>query len=229
MTEFQRYAIYYILPPGPLAAFGAAWLGWDMEDGQPVPHPDLPDLPRPVAELTATPRKYGLHGTLKPPFRLAEGLDAAALTDAIDALAELARPVTLEALRLDQIGGFLALTPAGDTDGLATLAASVVADLDPFRAPPPQAELDRRRAAGLTARQEALLRRWGYPYVMDEFRFHITLTGNLPQDVADQTAAVLAPALAPMLPAPFVVDEVALVGERSDGFFELIHRYPLSG
>ena len=76
---FARYAIYWAPDPGPLADWAARWLGWDPAGGMDLVHPDLPALPRPVAEITATPRKYGFHGTVKPPFRLAEGTDAAEL------------------------------------------------------------------------------------------------------------------------------------------------------
>src|SRR5438445_432365 len=37
-------------------------------------------------------------------------------------------------------------------------------------------------ATGLSARQAELLARWGYPYVHDEFRFHMTLTGPIADD-----------------------------------------------
>ena len=96
MPRFARYAVYYTPEPGPLADFGAAWLGWDIATGAEVAHPDLPGLPRPVAELTATPRKYGFHGTVKPPFRLAEGHDAEGLELAAQHLATRLEPVTLD-------------------------------------------------------------------------------------------------------------------------------------
>ena len=74
MDTFSRYALYYAPPVGSdLADFGAAWLGWDAATAKPVPHPNVPDLPRPVSMITETPRKYGFHGTLNQPFRVAEG------------------------------------------------------------------------------------------------------------------------------------------------------------
>ncbi len=80
MTPFRRYALFWAPPRGSaLARFGASWLGWDAEAGELVPHPEVPRLPLPVAEITATPRRYGFHGTLKPPFRLAEGANVAGL------------------------------------------------------------------------------------------------------------------------------------------------------
>jgi hypothetical protein len=88
-------------------------------------------------------------------------------------------PVTIPSLEVRRLGGFIAVVPTEPSAALADLAAATVAALDPFRAPPSEAELARRRKARLSDRQEALLMKWGYPYVMEEFRFHLTLTGRL--------------------------------------------------
>lgn len=222
--SYTRFAIYYLPPEGALADFGAAWLGWDCVAGHGSVPLDVPGL----HDVTMTPRKYGFHGTLKPPFRLAEGTDFDGLHSAVAEMAAACAPAQSDGLALTALGRFLALTPVGDTSGIARVAATCVEALDAFRAPPTEAELERRRKARLSDRQEALLRRWGYPYVMEEFRFHLTLTGRLPVDEIDQWTETARTHLPP-LPAPFVMDEVALVGERADGRFELIQRYTLAG
>lgn len=227
--DFARYAIYFTPEPGPLADFGAAWLGWDCAAGRAVPHPDLAGLPAPVAELTETPRKYGLHGTIKPPFRLAEATDAASLETATAALCARRASVTLDGLMLSSIGRFLALVPQGDTAGLSDLAAHVVETLDPFRAPPAAAELEKRRKARLSPRQDELLCRWGYPYTHDQFRFHITLTGPLEARAAQAVETALKAPLVPLLPRPFRVDALTLVGEDDQGRFHTITRFALTG
>ncbi|MBE9635314.1 DUF1045 domain-containing protein [Salipiger mangrovisoli] len=227
MHDYSRYAIYVAPPPGPLAEFAAAWLGWDPARGAFVAHPPLPGLPRPIAEITETPRKYGFHGTLKPPMRLTG--DIKALQADLAALAARLKPVTLSGLALTRIGSFLALTIEGDATPLARLAAEVVETLDPHRAPPSEAELERRRRARLSPAQEDNLARWGYPYVMAEFKFHLTLTGKLAFGEAEQVAEVLAPVLAPLLPQPFEVRDLCLFGEAEDGRFHLLHRYALTG
>lgn len=229
MTGYERYAIYYAPPPGALADFAAAWLGWDAAMAREVAHPWVPDLPRDVADLTATPRKYGFHGTVKPPFRLTEGPDGAALHRAVAALAARLAPVALDGLTLHRLGGFLALMPEGDAAALAALAAEVVTGLDAFRAPPDAAEIARRRPDRLSPRQRAMLNRWGYPYVLEEFRFHLTLTGDLPPEDARQVETCLAPLVAPLLPRPLVVDQLCLFGQAADGRFRILHRYTLSG
>lgn len=224
---FTRFAIYYTPEPGtPLSDFGAQWLGWDSAKGVACAHPQA-DVD--VAQITETPRKYGFHGTMKPPFRLAEGHTAQALCDALEALCADAAPVALEALTLARLGRFLALVPAGDAARLAALAGRTVQELDPFRAPPGGAELAKRRARPLTPAQEAHLQQWGYPYVLDQFRFHMTLTGPLDTSQADQAEAALAAPLAALDLAPYVIDALTLLGEDDTGKFHQIHRYALTG
>jgi putative phosphonate metabolism protein len=229
MTEFHRYAIYWAPEPGQLADLAAAWLGWDAATGLPVPHPQLAGLPRTIAELTETPRKYGFHGTIKPPFRLAPGQTAEGLHRAAADLCATLAPVTLAGLSLHSLGGFVALTPDGDQGELAGLAARVVESLDRFRAAPDAAEISRRRPDRLTERQRSHLARWGYPFVMEEFLFHLTLTGDLSKAEAAQVAAALEPMLHPVLPRPFHVRSLCLFGQANDGMFRLLHRYGLSG
>lgn len=222
--SYARFAIYYVPPEGALADFGATWLGWDVALGRDVPQFDLPGL----HDITMTPRKYGFHGTLKPPFRLKEGQTLEALEKAVSTLAAKLAPATCDGLKLTQLGRFLALTPYGDLDGVQQLADVCVRDLDGFRAPPSEAELAQRRKTGLSARQEALLTQWGYPFVLDEFRFHLTVSGRLSEDQMQSWTKALQ-VLLPDLPAPFALEQIALCGERGDGGFELIHRYTLTG
>lgn len=229
MTDFTRYAIYYAPPPGALADFGAAWLGWDVAAGRTVAHPDLPGLPARVAALTERPRKYGFHATLKPPFALAAGATRAALDSDLATLGARLPPVTLDGLALTRLGSFLALTPEGATDALAALAAACVRTLDPHRAPPSEADLARRLKPSLTEGQRANLTRWGFPYVMGDFRFHITLTGPLPREQAETVQAALAPVLAPLLPRPFPIADLCLFAEAADGRFHILSRHPLRG
>lgn len=227
MSEFTRYAIYYLPPEAEAwAAWCTTWLGWDAVQGKEVAHPKTA---LPVAELTATPRKYGLHATLKPPFRLASDVTRDGLERACADLAATLAPATAPALALARLGRFLALCPEGDGSQLTALAARCVRDLDALRAPPTQAELDRRRAGGLGPAQERNLMEWGYPYVMEQFRFHITLTARLNQPLRDDAYRLLQEALAPHLPRPFRIDAIALAGEAPNGRFHLIRRFALTG
>lgn len=232
-TPNARHAVYFVPPEGsPLERLGAAWLGRDAA-GRPVDGPplDLPISQTEMAALTAGPRHYGVHATLKPPFTLAEGTTPNGLEVAVAGLAARLPAISAPPLEVAVLGRFIALRPAAPCPALDTLGAACVTDLDKFRASQAPDELARRRSAGLTARQAALLAQWGYPYVLDAFRFHMTLTQ--PIDDADQRTALteaLATFFAPALGQPLRVAEIALCSqpERSAPF-TLDKRFPLAG
>ena len=220
----KRFAVYYAPDSGAFADAGARWLGWDPVAGTPVAQPETgPDL----AAVTTDPRRYGFHGTLKPPFRLADGTDLAALQAAMAGLAHSLAPVQLPGLAFGVPMGFLALVPTGNTQPLRDLAAAVVERLDPFRAPLTAAEIARRKPHLLTPRQRQLLDRYGYPHVMEHFRFHLTLTGPLTQALQAGLMNLAQAHFAPHLPTPFRVADLCLFGEAEDGRFHLMQRYPL--
>lgn len=229
MDHFRRYAIYFLPQRAAWSDFAASWLGWDVIQGCVLAHPDVPGLPLPLAQITERPRRYGLHATIKAPFHLAENTTAAGLCRATDALCAELAPVELGGLEIGRMGRFLALLAQDDTAALSNLAAKVVAGLDAFRAPPSDAELARRRAARLDPQQEKLLLRWGYPNVMERFRFHITLTGRLHRSDLEPVQIALAQRLEPILPRPFQIASLCVVGEDDTGYFHKIHRADLTG
>ncbi|WP_298913891.1 DUF1045 domain-containing protein [uncultured Roseobacter sp.] len=216
---FSRYGIYFTPAPGPFAEAGATWLGWDVANGCRVGAPD--------DDVTKRPRRYGFHGTIKPPFHLVPGKTAQALESDLERLCDALEPVVLEGLTLSRIGPFLALTAVGDVRELAQMAGQVVRGLDGYRARPDEAELARRRQSNLTALQEQNLKDWGYPYVMEAFKFHMTLTGPLPQAQRDAVLARANTHFGDLPPRPFVIDSLTLVGEGADSRFREIRRFKL--
>lgn len=227
---YTRYAVFWVPPSGSgLARFGAEWLGWDAEAGCCVIQPNLA-LPRPITEITETPRRYGFHGTLKPPFRLTAGANAADLDQALANLAARLSPATAPGLAASTRLGFLALKPTGPAPAINALAAACTRDLDHFRSPPAETELAQRRSHDLTPGQDANLARWGYPYVLDDFRFHLTLSSHLlPGEAAALSEA--ATALAALHLDPVLrLDDICLFGDPGGGQgFRLLRRYPLTG
>ena len=173
MTK-QRAALYWAPEPAdPLTQAGNAWLGRDAELATQVPQPPIAGLP----EATAAPRLYGFHATLRPPMRLATGWEE--FIQAAHAVAGSFSPFDLPPLQVTNMGGFLALREAAPSLLLHSLADACVRGTDRHRLRPDAAELERRRSGGLSQRQEEMLLRWGYPYVLEEWRFHMTLSRRL--------------------------------------------------
>lgn len=180
-VSLSRYALYYAPEQNSLPAeLGARLLGRNAWTGTILEQPELPGIdPVRLAELTEEPRHYGLHATLKPPFFLAEGISENDLERAVLRLAASHTSFTLPRLEIRSIGRFLALALIADSPALENLARHCVMDLDGLRRPSTDSDLARRRSKGLTEKQDQLLLRYGYPYVLEEFRFHLTLTGSM--------------------------------------------------
>lgn len=232
MPRYVRYAVYYApAATAPLARFAAGWLGHDPAGGAVEPIRRAGALGREAIDrITAEPRRYGFHATLKAPFALAAGANADMLAREVSRIAAGAPPVAAGPLGLTEIGPFLALCPSGDTGPLDALASRLVRDLDAMRAPLGDDERARRRADRLTTRQRRYLEDWGYPYVFEDFRFHLTLTGPLGEAERALARAALAPMVEPSTRDPFTVDDICLFGDPGGGRpFEIVSRHRLSG
>ena len=210
-----RYAIYFV--PGAETAlyrFGSSTLGYDCYTGRAVPFPSdaAPDWPAMVRE----PAVYGFHATLKAPFRLAPGTHERDLLEAVHTFAADQPVVDGGRLMLRALGSFIAMVPAVPSRDIDRLAARCVKEFDSFRTPLTAGERTRRLGAGLTAEQIALLDRWGYPYVFDQFRFHITLTGALDPDRRAAAMSVLTSALQDYPGATDLVIDRIVVARQDD-------------
>ncbi len=178
MNAMPRYAIYFVpAADSALYRFGAAVLGYDSYTGEPRSIEGASDD---WNDITQAPGVYGFHATLKPPFGLADGHDESSLTAAVERFAADHGAVALGELRVSEIGSFVALVPQSPRPEIHALAEACVREFDRFRTPMSEQERQRRLTPGLTDRQIVNLARWGYPYVCEDFRFHMTLTGALP-------------------------------------------------
>jgi hypothetical protein len=226
-----RYAVYFV--PGAesdLYRFGSAAIGYDCYRGVDVPLlAALETDPSDWRDLTREPRKYGFHATLKAPFRLAEDANERDLRNTLDRLAlEFdAAPAFMPEVRL--LGTFAAIVPRHMPPALSELANASVRAFEPFRAPLSENERQRRIAAGLDGIQIANLDRWGYPYVFNEFRFHMTLTGRLPPDRGGDIQARLSGLVDEAIGTrPIVVDRLALLRQSApQDRFEVVRVAPV--
>ena len=227
-----RYAVYWAPPARcALTQLGERWLGRDAATGRALQQPTLAGFSdAELALITASPRRYGLHATLKPPFHLASPYGLADLEAHLALFAKTQPRFRAAALGVTRLANFLALTLQAPSPALHALAAKCVETFDCFRRAPDGEELARRRHCGLTPRQELNLCRWGYAYVMDEFRFHVSLTGAIDRDTADRLQPILAEYFAVSTSAPLQISEIALFVEPRPGApLRILRRHSLAG
>lgn len=211
-----RHAIYFA--PAVSSAwwrFGAGWLGWDEIRGEALPQPLLHGIARDdFHTLVAEPRRYGFHATLKAPFQLRADVDEQALFARVDRLARQLVAVPAGPLEPVVISRFVALASQRQPAALAALAMRCVMDLEDLRAPMAPEEAA-RRSGGLTPRQRELLAHYGYPYVLEEFRFHMTLSAKADPATADRLVQGASSAVARL--GPLCVDRLCVFREDHPG------------
>lgn len=219
-----RWAVYWAPPADhPLWVAGVHWLGRDTADPQDGRGPRCPEV--------AEPWRYGWHATLKAPMRLAPGRSLASLQEALARLAQRHHRFEMPPLATAWLSDFLALRPVDavpEGHALRRLADDAVQSLDAWRAPPTEADRARHDGPGLSERQRASLRQWGYPHVLADWRLHLTLTGPLQADRAHWLAAAQSH-FAPALAEPLACADIALFMQPApDAPFQLQQRFPLS-
>ena len=189
-----RYAIFFSPEDGSeLAEFGRRVLGREADGSPALASPtDYPDRQQ-AATFSKVPSHYGFHATLKAPFTLATSHSVDELLQSVEGLASSQHPIAMAGLELCQMSDFMALAFAQQVETIKALAQQCVQVLEPLRAPLTPEDLLRRAPEKLTPRQQEYLHLYGYPYVMDEFRFHMTLTGHLSAEdkIAGEPAAYI--------------------------------------
>lgn len=216
-----RYAVYYApRQDSALWRKASAWLGRDAYDGTLIARPAFPALQDlDLDALTADPRGYGFHATLKAPFELAQGETEADLLGFAAAFAEVRTAFTAE-IAPALLGVFHAFRIPAPSAEMAALHEACVRDFDRFRAPLSEHDIARRRRAKLSEDQDRKMLTWGYPYIFDEFRFHMTLTGAIRDEaVSARIGAALADHFAPET-GPHLFDGIAIFkqADRSSPF-----------
>ncbi|MDO5692109.1 MAG: DUF1045 domain-containing protein [Pseudomonadota bacterium] len=224
-----RYAVYAV-PAHDTALWelGRRWLGRCAEDDTPLAFAaDGSPPPHGWDTWVREPRRYGWHATLKAPFRLREGIVVDDLRASLRALSSHWGALATLPLQVTRLDHFLALCPAEAHVGQA-LAQACVLELNALADPLSADELARRRGkTALSAREDELLRRWGYPYVMERFRFHYSLTGSL-RDLAPPLQHAIHQAASQRFDglAPQSLGSIALFVEPGPGTnFRLLERF----
>jgi hypothetical protein len=185
-------------------------------------------------ELTEDPRRYGFHATLKSPMRLAPGRDEVDLLAAVEDFCAVRTAFTLPRLSVEAVGAngrgdaFIALIEPTPTPELMAFEREVVVSFDPFRAPLTDEEIARRHPERLSERQREYLAKYGYPGVLDEFKFHLTLTGRIPatelDGVLDELRAMFAQVVGDFA---LRVDELAVYRQMPGERFAILSRFRL--
>lgn len=226
-----RYAIYYApAVESALWRLGSSTIGYDAATGEAT----SPDVEPAFADaewrlLTEAPRRYGFHATLKAPFALRDGLGLPQVVAAATALAGGIGPVPLLRLDVRLLDGFTALVPDGSVPRLRELEGACLDAFEPLRAALGEGDRARRLGAGLTPRQIAYLDRFGYPYVKEEFRLHLTLTGSLAPALREPVRAFLAERFRNVT-AGAVIDAITIFGQEGRSApFRILERVPLRG
>ncbi|MGF1621690.1 MAG: DUF1045 domain-containing protein [Rhodomicrobiaceae bacterium] len=221
---FERYAIYWAPKrDSALAEFGDEWFGRDEASAR-----NIHGLDRALVEgATQGPSRYGLHGTIKAPFRLRPEHAPDDLGGELSAFCARRRRIICGKLRLHRFTRYLALIPEIPRADLEWLASECVTHFDRFRAPL-TAEERERRSGDLPARESLLLEQFGYPHIFERFFFHITLAGPLDEDELKRVEDAIAPALEPFTREAFEFEELCVFGDPGgDAPFNILNRVAL--
>lgn len=230
-SRCERVAIF-IAPPEdhPWWEFGSRWLGRDVLSETPPPPLTIPAEARATVAVAATaPRRYGFHGTLVPPFALAPGTTIDGLCDAVQGVVRGREAFDVQ-LAIRELRGFMALVPDPPEPRLDRLAADLLHAVNRFRAPEPPEQQSKRDRPGLTPEERRMLQGWGYPYLLETFRFHMTLTGALDAETLPRILPILREALGTLPSRPLPVRDVCLFHQPSrDAPFRLRDRFGFEG
>ncbi|MBX4873483.1 DUF1045 domain-containing protein [Rhizobium bangladeshense] len=215
----MRYAICFTPPASDrLSLVAANWLGRNVFSGDMVEPPAVRGLGiHEIAFYTAVPRRYGFHGVLKAPFHLSAETSEAQLLRDLMRFAGTYAPFRIPHLEIAGLGNFYSLMPSAPCEQIQYLASAIVQEFDRFRAPLSEADIERSDPDGLSAAQFANLHRWGNPYVMEEFRFHMPVTGPINAIDMPRIELVLRTIFEPVLREPVTVSNVALMIEEGTG------------
>ena len=224
--NYKRYAIYYAPIENPeLDLFGKCWLGWDPYKGVETTKSDLSKLPsfKKFSSLVLTPKQYGFHGTIKAPFRLKNEYTYNDLENKVREISKQIHSFYFDQLIIKKLGNFIGLIPTNNLK-INAVSNKFVEELDYLRDELSESEIKKRKPHKLTSNQKQMLFKWGYPYVFNEFKFHLTLTGKLRIEEIDNVYKYLQTILKSVNLRKIHFKSICIFGQKTDEKFYFIKK-----
>ena len=237
MTNYKRVAIYFLPKKNSsLENFGKNLLGRDINKKKKI------SLTRrqkyfinrgftyfdELKDYCEQPAKYGFHATLKAPFRLKRNVKTKNFYDVISHIAAQHSRFKIKGLKIVYSKKFTFITSRKPNKLLINLENDLVKHLDTFRAELNKTEIKKRIPDSLTFKQNKYLKEWGYPFVFDQFKFHMTLMNQNNNKLSNKQKLELEKLIYKISNNVIEFNEISLLGENKNGYFEEIKRFKLN-
>lgn len=227
----KRFAVCYTPKPGgAFASFGRSWFGRandevtletfctsglaGLKNVNPSPLPD---------------RYNGLHAPFFSPLTLREDTSLSLVQERLMAFAAHRKQVDTGPLALTCVNGSLVLQPTKPRPELSWLALQCFNGFESFAENSGAREPD---YGHLGRHQWLLLKSFGQPNVMSEYRFRIALTGPLEPNQLGLVLETVRPMIADLCATGLCIDSLTLVADGSGDMqrapMRRIGRYPLA-
>ena len=237
MTNYKRVAIYFLPKKNSsLENFGKNLLGRDINKKKKI------SLTRrqkyfinrgftyfdELKDYCEEPAKYGFHATLKAPFRLKRNVKTKNFYDVISHIAAQHSRFKIKGLKIVYSKKFTLITSRKPNKLLINLENDLVKHLDTFRAELNKTDIKKRIPDSLTIKQNKYLKEWGYPFVFDQFKFHMTLMNQNNNKLSNKQKLELEKLIYKISNNVIEFNEISLLGENKNGHFEEIKRFKLN-
>ncbi len=237
MKKYSRYAIYYAPPKeSNLEEFGRYWFGWDPLNAKLINNKQrinylngfgIKNLKN-IDKNVLIAKKYGFHGTLIPPFKLNKNYSTNLLFKKTEDIAKKFKKFKFYKFKLKKINNFYAFVQNKKNNNINKLSNRLVRELFKFRSPLTKKEIDRRNPSKLSKFQLNILYKWGYPYLMSEFKFHMTLASEVTGNKLYSELKKIENNKEIILNEINNFDKIYIFGENQKGMFENLENFSLS-
>ena len=237
MKKYSRYAIYYAPPKeSSLEEFGRYWFGWDPLNAKLINNKQrinylnrfgIKNLKN-IDKNVLIAKKYGFHGTLIPPFKLNKNYSTNTLFKKTEDIAKKFKKFKFYKFKLKRINNFYAFVQNKKNSNINKISNRLVKELFKFRSPLTKKEIDKRNPSKLSKLQLNILHKWGYPYLMSEFKFHMTLASEVTGNKLYSELKKIEKKKEIILNEINDFDKIYIFGENQKGMFENLENFSLS-